>query len=232
MWHTSQTPQHCNSLEDLTSLLNVKHIHTSPSSGLFILLLASSLLISLGRNQGSLRRLAETSVSSFQAAGCKLLFFQIGMLVAPPHLCSPDWPIRVYIRKRIHAPGARVGPFEASCWFRQTCFRKTGLPRPGGASSFWLFGVKITVCNLNSSWLQWALPRTLLLWVPSPLDRTISQVSGAPERGRQLGSQSRGSRWPFTHCPGHDADQQVDTEPRGYEHSHVQGWKRNKAGTE
>lgn len=53
------------------------------------------------------------------------------------------------------------------------------------ASSFWLFGVKITVCNLNSSCLQWALlRRTLLLSVPSPLDRTISQVSGAPEMGK------------------------------------------------
>lgn len=50
---------------------------------------------------------------------------------------------------------------------------------------------------------------------PSPLDRTILQVSGAPERGRQLGSQSWGSRWPFTHCPVHDANQQMDTDPRG-----------------
>lgn len=62
-----------------------------------------------------------------------------------------------------------------------------------------------------------ALPRRrLLLWVPSPLDRSVSQVSGAPERGRQLGSQSwggrGGSRWPLTHCPVRDANWQMDTD--------------------
>jgi hypothetical protein len=52
-------------------------MYTSPSSGLLILMLAS-LLVFLGRNQGALRRLTETSVSSLQAVGGKLLDF-------------PDW---------------------------------------------------------------------------------------------------------------------------------------------
>lgn len=42
----------------------LKSMHTSPSSGLFILVL-EGFLISLGINEGGLRRLAETSISSF-----------------------------------------------------------------------------------------------------------------------------------------------------------------------
>lgn len=61
---TSQFPGRSNLSSD------GKYTHASPSRGLFIPLLASSLLISLGRNQDALRRLAETSVSSLQAAGC------------------------------------------------------------------------------------------------------------------------------------------------------------------
>ena len=100
----------------------------------------------------ALRRLAETSVSSFQAAGCKLLSFPNWDAGSPtPPLSPKDQPIRVHIRKRIHASRGREGLSEASCWFRQAYRRKTGLPRPWGASSVWLFGVKITVCNLDSS---------------------------------------------------------------------------------
>lgn len=74
-----------------------------------------------------------------------------------------------------------------------------------------------------------ALPRrTLLLWVPRPLDRSISQASGAPEREDNLAPRAGvegggvGGR-PLTHCPVHDANQQMDTAQGDSGHSHVQG---------
>lgn len=136
-------PQHCNS-GGSNFLCNVKCTHTSPSSGLSMLLLV--------RNQGALRRVAETSASSLQAAGCKLLSFPNWDAGSPaPPLFPEDRAIRVHTGKGIHASRGKAGVSEAPGWFRQAYLRKTALPRPWVASSFWLFGVKITVCNLDSS---------------------------------------------------------------------------------
>lgn len=144
------------------------------------------------------------------AANSSLPDWDAGSPTPPP---IPQRLTRVCTKRRIHASRGRVGLSEASCWLRQADLRKTGLPRPWVASSFWLFGVKITVCSLNSSWPQ-ELCREGLSFCGFLVPSTgRSRRYQEHQRGEDnVAPRAGGSRWLLTHCPVHEANQQRDTD--------------------
>lgn len=147
-----------------------------------------------GEKPGALRRLAETRVSSFQDACCKLLCFpnwDAGSLAPPSSqrltLRSPCWEEGMCHGGQSGAPGSimLVSASVSEDWS----------PQAPGDQLLSAFRCKITVCNLNSSWLQWALPeglsscRVLVLWT-----RTSRRYQEHQGWGCQPGSQSWGSQ--------------------------------------
>lgn len=114
-------------------------MHTSPSSGLFILVLEGCLI--LGTNKGWPEEAGRDQHFPF----IKLLVansstFQTGVLVAPHHFSSPKTESTP--GKGSMPRGAEQGSWKHHAGFGQAYLREASCPRPGVAGSFWLLGVK------------------------------------------------------------------------------------------
>lgn len=124
---------------------------TSPSSGLFILALVSLPLTTLGRNQGALRRLAETSVSSLQAAGCKLLYFPNWDAGGRPHPLPQRLTLQSPHQEKDPCHEGQSGALGSIMLVSASVSEEDWSPQALGDQLLLAFRCKITVCNLNSS---------------------------------------------------------------------------------
>lgn len=128
-----------------------KSMHTSPSSGLFILVL-EDVSSPWGQTRVAWGGWQRPAFPVYKLLVANSSTFQTGMLAAPPHFSSPK--IESTPGKGSMPRGAEQGSWKHHAGFGQAYLRKASRPRPWVAGSFWLLGVKITVCNLNSSWSE------------------------------------------------------------------------------
>lgn len=137
MWHTNQTPQHCSSLEDLSSLLK-----RSPCTPALPVVCSSWRDFSSpwGQTRVAWGGWQRPAFPVFKLLVANSSIFRTGMLVAPPHFSSPKTESTP--GKGSMPRGAEQGSWKHHAGFGQAYLRKASCLRPGVASSFWLWGVK------------------------------------------------------------------------------------------
>lgn len=173
MWHTNQTPRHCSSLEDLSSLLNRSPCTPAlPVVCLFILVL-EGFRISLGINEGGWGGWQRPAFPVYKLLVANSSTFQTGMLVAPPTFLPQR--LKSIPGKGSMPRGAEQGSWKHHAGFGQAYLRKAGCPRPGVAGSFWLLVVKSQCATSIPAEVSSAEEDS------PPFNRTISQASEAPE---------------------------------------------------